>query len=167
MKQDVLAVGRVKAPNGLKGKMWITPLGNSFNQYKQYIIGESGIPRNLISLEKRKNGFVLQLEGISNISEVERIQGQYVYISSKLLPEPSVNEFYWVDLIGMKVLDLKNRELGEIVSIIPTGSNDVFVVDKIKQYMIPCTDCVIKKISIETNTMIVDTESIEEILDLS
>jgi 16S rRNA processing protein RimM len=167
MKQDVLAVGRVKAPNGLKGKMWITPLGDSFNQYKQYIIGESGIPRNLISIEKRKNGFVLQLEGISDISQVEQIQGQNVYISSALLPETSDDEFYWDDLIGMKVLDIKGRELGEIVSIIPTGSNDVFVVDKIKQHMIPWTDSVVKKISIETNMMTVDIESLEEILDLT
>jgi 16S rRNA processing protein RimM len=167
MKQDVLAIGRVKAPNGLKGKMWITPLGDSFNQYKQYIIGESGIPRNLISFEKRKNGFVLQLEGISDISQVEQIQGQDVYISSELLPETSDDEFYWDDLIGMKVLDIKGRELGEIVSIIPTGSNDVFVVDKIKQHMIPWTDSVVKKISIETNMMTVDIESLEEILDLT
>jgi 16S rRNA processing protein RimM len=167
MKQDVLAVGRVKAPNGLKGKMWITPIGDTFNQYKQYIIGESGIPKKLISFEKRKKGFVLQLEGITDISQVEQIQGQIVYINRELLPETSDDEFYWDDLIGMKVIDIKDRELGEIVFIIPTGSNDVFVVDKIKQHMIPWTDDVVKKISIETNMMTVDIESLEEILDLT
>jgi 16S rRNA processing protein RimM len=167
MEHDVLTVGKVKAPNGLKGKMWITPLGDSFNQYKQYIIGESGIPRKLISFEKRKNGFVLLLEGITDISQVDQIKGQNVYISRELLPEPSDDEFYWDDLIGMKVIDIQGRELGTIVSIIPTGSNDVFVVDKIKQHMIPWTDDVVKEISIEANMMVVDIESLEEILDLA
>ena len=167
MGTDVLAVGRVKAPNGLKGKMWITPLGDAFNQYNQYIIGESGISRKLISLEKRKNGFVMQLDGITDISQVEQVQGQNVYVSRELLPEISDDEFYWDDIIGMKVIDIKGRDLGEIVSIIPTGSNDVFVVDKIKQHMIPWTDDVVKEISLETNIMSVDIESLEEILDLS
>lgn len=167
MEHDVLAVGRVKAPNGLKGKMWITPFGDTFNQYNQYIIGESGISRKLISFEKRKNGFVMQLEDITDISQVEQLKGQNVYVSRELLPEISDDEFYWDDLIGMRVIDIKGSELGEIVSIIPTGSNDVFVVDKIKQHMIPLTDDVVKEISLETNIMIVDIESLEEILDLS
>jgi 16S rRNA processing protein RimM len=167
MGHDVLAVGRVKAPNGLKGKMWITPLGDTFNQYDQYIIGEKGPSRKLISLEKRKNGFVLQLEGITGISQVEELQGQNIYVSRELLPETEDNEFYWDDLIGMKVVDIKDRELGEIFSIIPTGSNHVFVVDKIKQHMIPWTVSVVKEISIEKNVMTVDIESLEEILDLT
>lgn len=167
MGHDVLAVGRVKAPNGLKGKMWITPLGDTFNQYDRYIIGEKGSSRKLISFEKRKKGFVLQLEGITDISQVEELQGQNIYVNRELLPETADDEFYWDDLIGMKVVDIKGRQLGEIVSIIPTGSNDVFVVDKIRQHMIPWTEGVVKEISIETNTMTVDTESIEEILDLT
>jgi 16S rRNA processing protein RimM len=167
MGHDVLAVGRVKAPNGLKGKMWITPLGDTFNQYDRYIIGEEGSSRKLISLEKRKKGFVIQLEGIIDISKVEELQGQNIYVDRELLPETTDDEFYWDDLIGMKVIDIKGRELGEIVAIIPTGSNDVFVVDKIKQHMIPWTDNVVKEISIGTNIMTVDIESLEEILDLS
>jgi 16S rRNA processing protein RimM len=167
MGHDVLAVGRVKAPNGLKGKMWITPLGDTFNQYDRYIIGEKGSSRKLISLEKRKKGFVLMLEGITDISQVDELQGQIIYVSRKLLPETTDDEFYWDDLIGMKVIDIKGRDLGEIVSIIPTGSNDVFVVDKVRQHMIPWTNDVVKEISIKNNTMTVDIESLEEILDLS
>ncbi len=167
MRHDVLAVGRVKAPNGLKGKMWITPLGDTFNQYDRYIIGEKGLSRKLVSLEKRKKGFVLMLEGITDISQVEELQRQNIYVSRELLPETTDDEFYWDDLMGMKVIDIKGRDLGEIVSIIPTGSNDVFVVDKIRQHMIPWTDDVVKEISIETNTITVDIESLKEILDLA
>jgi 16S rRNA processing protein RimM len=167
MGHDLLAVGRVKAPNGLKGKMWITPLGDALNQYNQYIIGKSGIPRKLISFEKRKNGFVIQLEGITDVSQVELFKGQDVYVGRQMLPELSNDEFYWDDLIGIKVMDIKGRELGEIVNIIPTGSNDVFVVDKIRQHMIPWTDDVVKEISVEKNIMTVDIESLLEILDLS
>ena len=109
----------------------------------------------------------MQLEGITDISQVEQFKGQNVYISRELLPEISDDEFYWDDLIGMRVIDIKGRELGEIVSIIPTGSNDVFVVDKIKQHMIPWIEGVVKEISLEKNIMSVDIERLEEILDLS
>jgi 16S rRNA processing protein RimM len=167
MVRNIVAVGKVKAPNGLKGKMWITPLGDTFNEYTHYLIGNSDTPRKLVTIEKRKTGFVIKLEGIDDIAHVEDICGQTVYVRREWLPETAEDEFYWNDLIGMKVIDIIGRELGEIVSIIPTGSNDVFVVDREKQHMIPSTSTVIKKVSIEERVMIVDISSIEEILDLS
>lgn len=164
MGHDVLAVGRIKAANGLKGKMWVTPLGDTFNPYDRFIIGENASPRKLVSLEKRRNGYVLYLEGITDITQVEKLLGQNIYVSRKDLPATVKDEFYWDDLIGMQVIDINGRSLGEIVTIIPTGSNDVFVVDRDKQLMIPWTSSVVKEISIESNTVVVDTESIKDIL---
>ena len=166
MANDLFAIGKVKAPNGLKGKMWINPLGDTLNRYDQYIIGSSGRPRKLSSFEERKTGFVIKLEGIDDINQVEQLKGQYIYVLRQWLPETDDDEYYWEDLIGMKVIDIQGRELGNIISIISTGSNDVLVVDEKKQHMIPLTNNVIMDVSIETNTMTVDITSLEDILDI-
>jgi len=166
MADELLAIGRIKAPNGLKGKMWITPYGDTLNRYDQYIAGSSGIPRKLVSLESRKSGFVIHLEGLDDIAEAERLKGQELYVKRQWLPETSKDEFYWNDLIGMRVVDVKGRELGEIISIIPTGSNDVFVVDRKKHHMIPSIKDVVLDVSTNKNIMTVDISIIEDILDL-
>jgi 16S rRNA processing protein RimM len=166
MSGKIFSIGKIKAPNGLKGKMWITPFGDTFNAYPQYLIGNSDTPRKLVLLEKRKNGLVAQFEGIVDISQAEALKGQIIYVKREWLPDTPEGEYYWNDLIGMHVIDTKGRTLGEIVSIIPTGSNDVLVVDRDKQHMIPLTDGVVRKVSLKTNTMTVDITSLEEILEI-
>ena len=44
------------------------------------------------------------------------------------MPELPEGEFYWRDLIGMKVVTTKGYDLGEVTDIMETGANDVLVV---------------------------------------
>lgn len=165
MGADLIAIGRVKAPNGLKGKMWITPYGEGLSQYEHLIIGADGKPLKLLACDKRRSGFIIALEGITAISQVEAIRGETVYIKRAWLPPLEEDEYYWADLIGLTVFDLSGRALGEIVSIFRTGANDVYVVDKVKQYYIPAIKSVIKEICLAEGRVVVDIAPLEGLLD--
>jgi len=164
-KKDLIVIARVKAPSGLKGKMWITPFGEGLFQYENLIISGSDKPVKLLSVEKRRHGFVIALEGITDISQVERIKGAELFIKRAWLPEPEEGEYYWADLIGLTVKDLSGRLLGEIVNIFRTGANDVYVVDERKQYYIPGIKTVVKEISIARGEMVIDSAPLEGLLD--
>lgn len=163
--KDLIAIARVKAPSGLKGKMWITPLGEGLFQYDNLIISTYDKPVKLLSVEKRRHGFVIALEGITDISQVERIKGAELFIKRAWLPELDEGEYYWADLIGLRVKDLSGRVLGEIVNIFRTGANDVYVVDERKQYYIPAIKDVVKVISIARGEMVIDSAPLEGLLD--
>ncbi|MEA3223582.1 MAG: ribosome maturation factor RimM [Thermodesulfobacteriota bacterium] len=168
MRDDLIEIAKVKGPKGLKGEFLLTPYGDSFEQFKAYpylIIGSLGKPRRVLSCMQRKGKYIVRLEGITNISQAERLKGEGVFIKRQWLPHLEEDEYYWRDLIGMKVLKEDGRELGELVNIIRTGSNDVYVVDKEKQYLIPAVVDVVKDISIEKRTIVVDTSSLDEILE--
>ncbi len=168
MNTDLIEIARIKGPNGLKGKMWISPYGDSFETFSAYthlIVGNQGTPRKLISCVQRKGKYIIELEGITHIDHVETIKGETLFITRDQLGDLSDDEYYWSDLLGMHVVDTQGKVLGELVKIFSTGSNDVFVVDRDKQYYIPATTDVILEISMQKGTIVVDTSLLEGLLE--
>ena len=168
MNTDLIEIARIKGPHGLKGKMWITPYGDSFETFSAYthlIVGNQGTSRKLISCAQRKGRYIIELEGITHIDQVESIKGETLFVTRDQLGDLKEDEYYWSDLLGMHVVDTQGKVLGEVVKIFPTGSNDVFVVDRIKQYYIPATNDVIIEISTQDKIIVVDTSLLEGLLD--
>jgi 16S rRNA processing protein RimM len=168
MKNDLVEIARIHGPHGLKGKMRITPYGDSFERFRTYshlIIGQAGTPLRMLSVEQRKGSYIIGLEGFNHIDQVEKIRGETLYVERGQLEDLCDDEYYWRDLIGMKVVDMGGRELGEIVEIFSTGSNDVYVVDQIRQYLVPATKDVITEISLERGQVVIDASLLEGLLD--
>jgi 16S rRNA processing protein RimM len=53
------------------------------------------------------------------------------------LPPLQDNEFYWADLVGLKVLNQDGSALGHIREMLATGANDVMVVSGERDRLIP------------------------------
>ncbi|HHO75060.1 MAG TPA: 16S rRNA processing protein RimM [Deltaproteobacteria bacterium] len=167
MNTDLIEIARIKGPNGLKGKMWITPYGDSFETFSAYthlIVGEHGSPKRMTWCVMKKGKYIIELEGISCSDQVESIKGEGLFITRDQLERLNEDEFYWCDLYGMNVVSTQGEILGELVKIFSTGSNDVYVVDTVKQYYIPATKDVIKEISLENRTIVVDTSLLEGLI---
>ena len=168
MEHDLIEIAKITGPKGLKGTMWITPYGDSFERFRHYShlrIGKKGEPRKVLSLSQRKGRYLISLEGITDIDQVEAVKGESLYISRDQLEPLAQGEYYWHDLIGMRVVDTQGKELGKVVKIFSTGSNDVYVVDPVKQYYIPATTDVIREVSLEKKIIVIDAELLEDILD--
>jgi len=168
MKQDLIEIARIKGPSGLSGKIRVSPLEDSyegFSKYKNLCIGRQGVPKRVLSCTRNKNTFTIELEGIDSVKKVECLTGEGLFISRKHLPPESQGEYYRSDLIGLKVINTREEFLGELIDIFSTGSNDVYVIDKIKQYYIPATRDVIRDIDIERGIMTIDTSLIEDLFE--
>jgi 16S rRNA processing protein RimM len=165
---DLIEIARISGPHGLKGKIKIIPFGDSFKRFLSYshlIIGKNGSPLEILSAQDRRNFYVIELEGFTNISQVEPLKGETLYIKREQLEDPADDEYYWRDLLGLRVMNTQGDVLGEIVDIFSTGSNDVYVVDKSKQYYIPATKDVIMEISLEKGCITIDASLLEGLLD--
>ncbi|MGC9323267.1 MAG: ribosome maturation factor RimM [Desulfomonilia bacterium] len=168
MKRDLIEIAQIHGPSGLTGKIKILPYGESFHQFQTYstlIIGKSGLPLNVLSCIQSKGSLVIELEGISSRAQVERLKGEILYIERDQLPPVGNDEHYWADLIGLNVVDMEGNDIGDIVGIFPTGSNDVYIVNRDKRYFIPATEDVVKEISIENGYLRIDLSLLEGLLD--
>jgi 16S rRNA processing protein RimM len=107
---------------------------------------------------------VLALKGFDTIDQAAGLAGSAIYIERKQLPPLEEGEHYWCDIIGMTVLLEDGTVLGQVTSIIPTGSNDVYVVKMGKrEVLVPAIESVILDIDTATGTMRVNL--LEGLLD--
>ena len=84
--------------------------------------------------------------------------GAEILIKRKQLPKPRTGEYYWADLVGLKVETAEGVGLGKVDHLIETGANDVLVVkDGDTERLIPfLQQHTVLKIDLEIGTITVD-----------
>ena len=132
---EFILVASVGKPVGLKGwakvNSFTRPPENLFN-FKNFFLEVDGVKENINIDEFSKSGknYILKVESLNSIEEIERLKNKEIFIKSKDLPKLKDNEFYWKDLIGMEVRQIDGTFIGIVAEIIETGSDDVLVVEK-------------------------------------
>ncbi len=87
---------------------------------------------------------LLKLEGVSTRDEAEGLKGCEVSIPRDELPALEKGEYYFFELIGVRVRDEDGKELGTIANIFATGSNDVYEVrGQVGEILIPAIEGVV------------------------
>ena len=75
-----------------------------------------------------KGQIIVHLEGCNDRDQAAALVGSQVAVLRTQLPEPEEGEYYWSDLIGLDVYNLQQQYIGEVTSLLPTGANDVLVI---------------------------------------
>lgn len=112
----------------------------------------------LLSCKTHSSVLVAQLEGVVDRTAAEAFKGQWVGSPRDALPVLPENEFYWADLIGLKVVNQQNECLGNVVGLIETGANDVLrVVDaEGVERLLPYVDAVVLKVDLQSGELLVE-----------
>lgn len=130
---DPIVVGKLGATYGIKGWLKVfsyTENAESIFSYQPWQIKTKGQWQNVqVEAWKRHGqGLVVKLDGIDVREDAQLLTNAEIAISSEQLPELPNEEIYWRDLYGMSVVSLDGYDMGVIVDILETGSNDVLVV---------------------------------------
>ena len=162
MENGLLLIGKIVSTHGIHGKLRVYSYAESWMTFSAlnslYIQDEKGDTREyrLIHIEPHKNVLLLELGGISSLDEAERLVGASVLMEKDVLSPLPDGEYYWLDVIGLRVFTDDGVFLGEVKRIIQTGSNDVYVVcDEEREYLIPSIEDVVIKIDIPDKKMII------------
>ncbi len=135
---EKVILGRITGVYGVKGWLKIfsytDPMESIVDYSPWYIRPENRnkAPWKKVKLKAGKRHaktVIAQLEHCNDRDEAQ------VYIGSEIAIEPNQleelrnkNEFYWRDLIGLRVINQQEIELGVVKSLMETGANDVLVV---------------------------------------
>ena len=87
---------------------------------------------------------ILKFKGIDNINDIEKYKGCDLYVTRENAIPLEEGEVYLADIINSKVITEDGEEFGELVDILETGANLVFVVKHDgKEVLLPdIPDCV-------------------------
>jgi 16S rRNA processing protein RimM len=163
-REDFLLIGEVAGVHGVKGDLKISSYADSFAIFKpgsQVIVISPEGGEKVYTIKGAKpysKSILLSFKGIDNRSSAEALIGAELLIEKTNLPELEEETYYWFDVIGLSVFTVEGEFVGQIDSIIPTGSNDVYVVKDPKrglkyERLIPALKSVIRSIDLKKKTM--------------
>jgi 16S rRNA processing protein RimM len=100
---------------------------------------------------------LLKLAGCDDRDAAERLRGAWLQIPETEALPLADDEYYLYELQGLQVLDEAGERLGELVDVIETKANNVFVVhdDAGQELLLPDIPQVIREIDFENGRMTV------------
>jgi 16S rRNA processing protein RimM len=152
-------VGRVLRAWGIRGDLKIAPFTDrpeDFLLYQSVLVGPQRQRYDVKGFRPYQGNWLLHLIGVESRSDAEALHGQEILIETAQRPRQE-GEFYAREVIGLKVRSIAGEELGEVVEILVTGANDVYVVKGPRgEILLPARVEVIKGIDVETGVMTVE-----------
>lgn len=154
----MIRVGKIVNTHGHKGALkvqYLTDYPERFEELKEVYLHENGAKEKLTisSVKYQQKNLILEFKEIEDMNQAELLKGKYLFINKedvKPLPE---GYYYIFDLLGLKVYEDDNY-LGEILDVIETGSNDVYLVrDGKKEILIPALKKVVLQVDLENKIM--------------
>lgn len=160
--EEYFEIGQIVNTSGLKGVLKIKPFTDDIKKFSNlktiYIKTKNDLTEFKIEQVRYvKNMVMLKLAGIDTVEEAEKYRNLYIKILRDQEEELEEGSYYVVDILGCKVNTDTNQELGKVVDVFQTGSNDVYVVkdEQGKQILLPAIKQVIKNVDIKNKIIIV------------
>jgi len=171
LKNEPVLLGKLVATHGIKGQLRVAvysgELETILSLASLMLKGPDGRMETFQVAAAAVHGkkLIISLEEYDNINQSLPLVGHEVYVARDQLPALSEGEFYWSDLLGLRVETDHGEVLGELVDIIATGSNDVYVVkDGKREYLIPALEDIVLDVNLDAGIMKVSPP--EGLLDL-
>ncbi len=166
-------MGKVISLHGLEGVLRILSYADSERSFLdsgsvflRTISGEI-LEYAVRSVRPHKKHFLMELEGLTSSDQAEAYRGAEILIWRHSLVRKG-DEFFWFELLGIKVYMDTGEYLGVISQIIPTGSNDIYVVTKGSQeILVPATHEVVHEIDLESGQMTISESEMEGLFGLN
>ncbi|MBC8058993.1 MAG: ribosome maturation factor RimM [Rhizobiales bacterium] len=136
---DAIEVGRIVDAWGLKGWIKVQPFADDpqalFSSRRWFLLPSekigpslsSAIPSLLKITQAKDHGDVVVAlaQEVPDRTAAEALRGARVFIGRASFPTPDADEFYWVDLIGLAVVNREGERLGDVAGLIDTGPHSV------------------------------------------
>ena len=163
--EDLVVMGYISGAFGIKGWVKLQPFTeepDSLLDYPEWWIeGEDGWKRCRVE-EAEVHGpeVAARIEGCEDRDQAARYRGRQVAVPRGAFPEAGENEYYWADLIGLRVVNEAGEDLGTVSRVIETGANDVLVVEGMvhsdRERLIPFIEQVVRKVDLPGAVIRVD-----------
>jgi 16S rRNA processing protein RimM len=138
---DAIEVGRIADAWGIKG--WFKVLSHSadpqalFSSKRWFILPSekgaktfSGVLKLSIREAKTHSDTVVATaQDVDDRTAAEALKGARIFVARSSFPTAEKDEYYWVDLIGLAVVNREGVALGDVRELLSTGAQTVLVMD--------------------------------------
>jgi 16S rRNA processing protein RimM len=139
---DAVEVGRIIGAWGIKGAIKVKPFAadpQALFSSKRWYLQPNDAPRppgarpvqplplllRVVQAKEQGDGVVATVQDLADRDAAQALAGARIFVPRASFPTPDENEFYWVDLIGLSVVNRQGLGLGTVAGLIETGPHCV------------------------------------------
>ena len=180
---DAIEVGRIADAWGIKGFFKVIPYSASpealFSSKRWYLLPPEPRPGVVLkgqaaftgcqlikirSAKEHSDTIVVEADGCDDRNMAELLRSARIFISRSSFPTVASDEFYWVDLMGLAVVNREGLALGAVKDLISTGPQTVMVIEaevegKKVETLIPFVSVYVDDVSLENKRITVDWQA--------
>jgi 16S rRNA processing protein RimM len=157
-KSAFLVIGKVRRPHGVHGEVvaeiyvdvpgMLSPGGVVY-------LGDKHEKLVVASLRYHNEGLLIGFEGIKTPEEAGYFRNQLISLASCDAPNLPSGAYYSQDLLGLEVMDDNGIFLGNLIEVLVTGANDVYVVKDAneREILLPAIPDVVKEVNLVARRM--------------
>ena len=160
MAEALLEIGKIVGTHGLRGDLKVRLHSGD----PEFLLSLSSVSLSLpngeeveVRINRRvlhKGQVLLRLQNYESIDLVEPLVGSQVLVAEELLPKLAADEYYWMQLDGLRVVDHNLGDIGQLKDLFTSGAHDTYVVKgSLGEILIPAVQKFILKIDIDERVM--------------
>lgn len=163
----MVVLGRIVAPYGIKGWVKVHAFGDdpiTWQRIPVWWLGDEPAVKacgwremSLVEFRQHGKAWIAKFQGIDGRESAAALSGLYIACPRELLPETLPDEYYWSDLLGLRVVNLTGISLGIVDRIVETGASSVLVVrDAEKERLLPFVAQCVHLVDVAGGRMVAD-----------
>ena len=173
MPADAIEIGRIADAWGIKGWFKVLPYSADpealFSSKRWYLMpSEKGAKTfagtAVLAVKESKmhsDTVVACATGVDDRTAAESLRGARIFVSRANFPAAAKDEYYWVDLIGLEVINRQDEILGTVLELLSTGPQTVLVMQylldgKVQERMIPFVAAYVDDVDLTARRIRVD-----------
>ena len=164
---EYLLIGKISGVHGIRGNVKVISYADSpdiFDTDLPFLVLDAGGNSHRYTIDwvkPHQRGLLVSFHDVQDRDGAEALIQAGIYIKKSDLPSLEEGAYYWFEMIGLSVFDTDGECLGRIESVMPTGSNDVYVVKDeahgpSHEILIPALASVVREVDLEGGKMVVD-----------
>ena len=174
LPSDAVEVGRITDAWGVKGWFKVLPYSSNPEALlaakswllqpaekgtKSFFTGTVLLP--IRQARTHSDSVVAWAQGVDDRDAAEALRGARIFVPRATFPAVGDDEYYWVDLIGLPVVNREGVTLGTVRDLLPTGPQTTLVLayeheGKPHERMIPFVSAYVDKVDLAGRCITVD-----------
>ena len=173
---DAVEVGRIHDAWGIKGWFKIIPYSASpealFSSKRWFLQPAERGARHfegtrllrIVQAREHTDSVVASAEAVPDRDTAEKLKGARIFVPRSSFPTPKDDEYYWVDLIGLEVVNREGLALGLVRDLLQTGPQTVLVLAAQQdgepvERLIPFVSAYVDRVSLVERRIVVDWQA--------
>lgn len=173
MKNIVIA--KITSAHGIKGLVKVLSFAANPTDFAKYSGKIFDAKDNLYKLKiinqvpgGNNDFFIVKIDGVEDRNAAERLGNTELFIKRSDLKKPKKDEFYYVDLVGLDVLNIEKKKIGKVLSVNDFGAGSIVEIefdDPNRVDNFAFTNQIFPEVDIEKGFLIIDFPEEIEIKD--